>query len=481
MKIFKNFFYNFSYQIFLLIVPLITTPYINRVIGPHGVGINSYTSAIVIYFVLFGEIGLSMYGNREIAYVRDDRVKVTNTFWSIQLLRMITISISIIFYLFFAFFIAEKQNTVYYLLQGITLFGALFDISWFFQGVENFRVTVTRNMIIKLLSIIAIFTFVKSASDLGLYLGLTSLSILLGNFTLWPYLKRYIGKPDFKHLHIFKHLKPSLVLFVPQIATQVYMVLNRTMLGQLDTITSSGYYFDADQIVKIVMSVSTAIVTVMLPRVANTFAEGNTKKVRFYVYRSFGFVNFLSIPMMFGLAAISLKFAPWFFGDKFVSVGPLIMWESPVIMIIGWSAVLGTQYLLPTGDNKSFTLSVTAGAILNLILNVPFILMWGALGAVSATVISELLVAGYQLYVVKNEFDLKKLFLGYFKYFFSGIIMFIVVFMLNTNLKFNAFYLIFEVFVGAIIYIAMNVFLKAPVMMDIIKIGVKHLNGKNKG
>ena len=151
MKVIKNYLYNASYQIFVLLIPLITTPYLARVLGPHGVGINAYTNSIIQYFIIFGSIGVAMYGNRQTAYVRDNKQKLTNTFYEIFLMRIITISLAFVAFFIFLLFV-RKDWLGYYLAQSFALLAAAFDISWFFQGVEDFAVTVVRNLVVKIVT-----------------------------------------------------------------------------------------------------------------------------------------------------------------------------------------------------------------------------------------------------------------------------------------------------------------------------------------
>ncbi len=195
-----------------------------------------------------------------------------------------------------------------------------------------------------------------------------SLSLLIGNLTLFPNLGRYIGKVDFKQLKIWRHLKPSLVLFVPQIATQIYLVVNKTMLGSMTSVQSAGYFDQSDKMIKMVLAVVTATGTVMLPHVANAFMKGEVEKTKEFLYNSFSFVTAMSVPMMFGVAAVAPKFVPLFFTDKFMAVIPLMMLESVVILLIAWSNALGTQYLLPTNQNGAFTKSVIIGAVVNIVI-----------------------------------------------------------------------------------------------------------------
>ncbi|QVQ48606.1 flippase [Latilactobacillus sakei] len=450
MKIIKNYLYNVFYQVFVLLVPLITMPYIARVLGPTGVGINSFTNSNTQYFILIGSIGVSLYGNRQIAYYRDDKAKTSQIFWEVFLMRMITILVALA--AFFVFLGFEKSYHQAYLMQAILIVAAAFDISWFFMGYENFKVTVLRNMIVKLMSLACIFIFVRGKGDLTLYIAVLSVSQLVGNITLFPYLKRYIDLPNWRELQIWHHFKPSLVLFVPQIATQVYLILNKTMVGKMVSVEAAGFYDNSDKIVKMVLAIVTATGTVMLPRVANTFAKGDHEQVKKYLYQSFDFVSAVSIPMMFGVAAIAPKFATMFFGQAFDAVGPLMMIESLVILFIAWSNVLGVQYLLPTGHNKEFTISVTVGAIVNIILNVPLIMLLGTSGAMIATVISEFSVMSYQIYIVKEKLNLSKMMSETWKYLLSGIMMFIVVLTLNLNLRFSMIQLVIQVLIGMVVY-----------------------------
>ena len=182
-----------GYQVFVLLLPIITIPYVSRVLGPTGIGINAYTNSIVQYFVLFGTLGLTMYGNREIAYNRDDRQKMSNLFWELALLRLVTTSLAIIVYLVFILLVDQYQT--FYLIQGLLLVATAVDMSWFFQGLEEFRITVLRNSLVKIVSLVLIFTLVKSRNDLWIYIFVLTGSQVLGNLTLFPYLKTYINKP----------------------------------------------------------------------------------------------------------------------------------------------------------------------------------------------------------------------------------------------------------------------------------------------
>ena len=361
-----------GYQVFVLLLPIITIPYVSRVLGPTGIGINAYTNSIVQYFVLFGTLGLTMYGNREIAYNRDDRQKMSNLFWELALLRLVTTSLAIIVYLVFILLVDQYQT--FYLIQGLLLVATAVDMSWFFQGLEEFRITVLRNSLVKIVSLVLIFTLVKSRNDLWIYIFVLTGSQVLGNLTLFPYLKTYINKPIWKQLNLMKHLSPTIAMFVPQIATQIYLQVNKTMLGAFTGVQASGFYDNSDKIVKILLAVVTATGTVLLPHSAHSFASGRHDQVEKSLTRSMHFILVLACPMAAGLAGVAPVFTKVFFGADFWPVSSLLMIESVIIILVGISNATGVQYLLPTNQLVPFTTSVILGAIGNIILNIA---LWG--------------------------------------------------------------------------------------------------------
>ena len=462
MKVIKNYLYNVGYQVLVIIVPLITSAYVSRVLHPAGVGAYAFTNSIIQYFILFASMGIGYYGNRQIAYVREDSHKMAQTFWEIQIVKTIMTLLSIIAFEIFMMFYTRQPE--YMIAQSINLVAVAFDISWFYEGIEDFKVTVLKNSFVKLLSMVAIFSLIKGPYDVTLYIVVLAVSTLLGNLTLWPNIKKDLPKVNINILNPWRHFLPMAELFIPQIATQVYVQLNKTMLGGMVSETSAGYYQYSDNLVKLILALVTATGTVMLPHVANAVSKGNMQKVTQMLYKSFDFVSALSYPMMFGLASISLTLAPKYYGSGYEPVGPAMMIESIVILIIAWSNALGVQYLLPIHHQRDFTISVTVGAVVNIILNVPLIHTWGLYGAMWSTVISEISVTLYQLWAVRGLLSYKKLFSNSWKYLIAGIIMFIPVFWMNQNLKDSWLMMGLEIIVGVIIYGVMVILLRAPIV-----------------
>ena len=461
----KNYIYNLVYQILIIIVPLITTPYLSRVLGAENIGIYSYTLSITTYFILLGTLGVSTYGQREIAYVRDDKKLTTKTFVEILIMRAITLTISmIIFYFTFA---RNGEYSMYYKILLLEMIANMLDISWFFQGQEEFKKTVLRNTVVKFISVICIFVFVKTQEDLSKYFFIYVLSTLFGNLSLWLYLPKYMIKIKKKDIKIWRHLKPAIALFIPQVAVQIYTVLDRTMIGAIvENKSEVGFYEQAQKIIKLLITIATALGTVMVPRMANTFANGEKDKVREYMNKSFKFVLLLVFPLMLGIISIVNKFVPVFYGEGYEKVIYLIVVISPIILAIGLSNVIGTQYLLPTRQQRKYTISVVVGAIVNFVLNMIFIHLWQSIGASIATVIAEFTVTGIQFYLVRKELKLMNILKMAKKYCIASIIMFIISTMLGILIKNNLLSIIIQIGVSGFVYLGLLVLMKDELVFE---------------
>ena len=226
MSVKKNFIYNLSYQILIMILPLITTPYISRVIGAEGIGIQSYTYSIANYFVLFAMLGINNHGNRSIAMVKNNQEKLNKTFTSIYLIQAVMSIIMIVFYIIYIIFFVKSYKIIF-VIQLSYIIGALFDINWFFFGMEQFKITVTRNTIIKLMSVMSIFIFVKSENDLYLYSLILALGTLISQLILWNFIGKYVKFTKVKFDDVKEHVIPMLVLFIPAISVSIYKIMDK--------------------------------------------------------------------------------------------------------------------------------------------------------------------------------------------------------------------------------------------------------------
>ena len=467
-----NYFYNLIYNLLTLLLPLLTTPYLSRVLGVENIGIYGFTNSIVTYFVLFGCLGTTLYGQREIAYVQDDKEKQSKVFYEIFFVKLISMFISILLYGFS--FCLDGTLSLYYQILLIYLVANVFDISWYLQGIEEFDKTVIRNLIVKVLSIILIFVLVKKPDDLWIYFTIFAGSELLGNITMWIYVPKYLNKPNFKKLNLKKHLKPILMLFIPQIAIKVYTVLDKTMIGVISgNMNDVGFYEQGQNIVRALIVIITAYGTVMASRIAYTYKNSDKKETIKYLKSSFRFSWLLGIPLMLGTIAVADKLVPWFFGDGYDPVSNIIKFTSPLIIAIGLNNVLGMQYLVPIGRQKDFTTAVVIGALSNFILNNILIRLFGTIGAVIASVLAETIILIYELYVTRKEFNWLMIFNGIFKYLIAGIIMFIVIYNIELHLGVSLLNTFIVFIIGVITYFIMLLLLRDSYILDNLNILLK--------
>lgn len=473
----KNYLYNMLYQLLMIVLPIITTPYLARRLGAEGNGIYGYTLSIVTYFILFGSLGINLYGQREIAYNQSDIEKRSKVFVELIILKSMAMLLSgCIFYFIFC---RSGNYSVYYKILLIEMIATVLDISWFYQGMEDFKKIVIRNLIIKTISLICIFTFIKTATDINKYILIHVLSTLFGGLTLWIGLKKYTCKP--KKLNFKRHLPMIIALFIPQIAIQVYTVLDKTMIGTiLNNMDEVGYYEQSQKIIKILLTIITAIGTVMLPRLANCFAEKNYEQIKQYMYKTFSFVFMLSFPLTCGIIVVANNFAPLFFGDGYEKVPMIMQVLSPIVLFISVSNITGTQYLISTKRQKEFTISVVVGAIVNFIFNLLFIYYFKSLGAAIATSIAELSVTLVQLYFVRKDFKLIEIIKLSKNYIIASIIMLVICYIIDFFITERLIGLILQVVFGSIVYLIILIVLKDRFLFNMYEETIKPFFNKRK-
>lgn len=397
-----NFIYNIMYQILVLILPLITAPYLSRVMGGDSIGIYSYTQAFASYFVLLAMLGVENYGNREIARVRDNDQKRVQTFWNIFAVQFVLTIVFVGIYIGYLLIVQPKYMVIYF-LQLFYVISAGFNVNWFFFGMEKFKLTVTRNLIIKVLTTACIFLFVKDSNDLWLYTLILSLGTLISNMMVWPFLRKYITfiKPSWSEVK--KHIVPNLKLFIPVVAVSLYNIMDKLMLGSMATYTEVGFYTYAEKIVQVPVTVIIALGTVMMPHVSNLISNGEEEACKKLFHKAMLFVMFMSVAFTFGMANLAPVFSTWYYGKHFGRCGLFMMWLSPVIIFKSWANLVRTQLIIPYGHDNIYILSVSAGAVVNLIANIMLIPRMAGLGAIIGTICAEFMVCFIQFWKTRKQ------------------------------------------------------------------------------
>lgn len=465
----KNVLFNTAYQLLILLAPLVTTPYISRTIGADGVGIYSFTNSIVMYFTMFAALGTVGYGTREIARNRDDKKQISKLFFEIELLTVFTTAICLI--LWFIFILITNTYKVYYLILSFTLLATLFDISWFYAGIEEFKYTVTQNAIFKIIGIIALFVFVKDKDDTPIYVLIMALTILLGNMSMWVYLPRFVTRVPYKSLHVFRHFKETLIYFIPTIAISIYTVLDKTLIGIIThSEFENGYYEQATKIVNMLKSLSFySINIVMGARISYLFVEKRTDEIKNNIHKSLDIILLVGYGVVFGLAGIARNFVPLFFGQGYEEVITLLYWMCPLVIIVGISNCLGHQYYTPVGLRVQSAKYIIAGSIVNLIMNLCLIPALGAVGAVIGSIVAEGTISVLYLLNCNKYLEFKDLMKLSFKRMLCGIIMFVFVYLLgDLPNNSNILKLLIQIMAGSFLYGFLLIMLKDNLTLMII-------------
>ena len=457
MKVIKNYLYNLSYQILTIILPIITVPYVTRIFTSDDLGNYGFYYSIVSYFSLFAMLGIGIYGTKQIAAARD----VSSTFWNIYAIQLIASLLALFVYVITLVSIPKMSGMVPIIL-GIVLLTKMIDISWLFTGKEDFKKITLRNTMVKVAGVISIFTFIKSSEDLYLYIFLIVIFDFLGQFVMWIPAKKFIKRPSFDTKIIKKNLHPIVLLFLPQVAISLYVVLDRTLLGLLGSYSDVGIYEQGQKLTSILLTVVSSLGAVMLPRVANLLSERKEKEAQNMVRFSFILYNLIIFPMIFGLIAINEIFVKLFLGQNFQDVKYVLYIIVFNIMFIGWTNILGYQVLVVRNKNKEFMLSTTIPAIVSVAVNITVIPFFGYIGASITSVVVEFLVFAIQWYYSRNIINKNLLFnKDLAKIICSSLVMFGVVMLCKIMLGFDGIVgLVIYLVVGGISYLAMIFLLK---------------------
>ena len=457
MKVIKNYLYNLSYQILTIILPIITVPYVTRIFTSEDLGSYGFYYSIVSYFSLFAMLGIGIYGTKQIAAARD----VSSTFWNIYAIQLIASLLALFVYVITLVSIPKMSGMVPIIL-GIVLLTKMIDISWLFTGKEDFKKITLRNTMVKVAGVISIFTFIKSSEDLYLYIFLIVIFDFLGQFVMWIPAKKFIKRPSFDTKIIKKNLHPIVLLFLPQVAISLYVVLDRTLLGLLGSYSDVGIYEQGQKLTSILLTVVSSLGAVMLPRVANLLSERKEKEAQNMVRFSFILYNLIIFPMIFGLIAINEVFVRLFLGQNFQDVKYVLYIIVFNIMFIGWTNILGYQVLVVRNKNKEFMLSTTIPAIVSVAVNITVIPFFGYIGASITSVVVEFLVFAIQWYYSRNIINKNLLFnKDLAKIICSSLVMFGVVMLCKIMLGFDGIVgLVIYLVVGGISYLAMIFLLK---------------------
>lgn len=466
-KLSKNYLYNISYQVFILIVPLITAPYLTRVLGAVNLGIQSYVNSYASIITTVTSLGIYNYGIKQLASVKDERDVFNSTFWELFLLRIIFAIFGSLLY----FSICKEQFLGYLIIYYPWVLSSYLDVSWVFISTEDMHLTVIKNFFTKTISIIGIFLFVKDENCLNKYLLILAISTLISNLSLFPQLKKYIRSPVIRIHRFLFHIQGCISYFLPQVASLLYLQIDKVMLEALTgNLSQISFYDQAEKIVKLPLTFITVSSTVLLPRISYEYSRGNNEIIKNFIHKSINFALLLAFPMMIGLIVIAPNFIPWYLGEEYTptSIGICIL--SPLILSSALSGISGSQYFSAIGQMKIVTISNVAALIFNLILNLFLIRWFGFIGACISSVLANYLIIFVQYNKFKNYFNLRDLFRYLPRYFLNSLIMGIVVYICTNLLRISFISTVLEIAIGILVYLLLLIIENDSLIWEMLKL-----------
>lgn len=469
----KNYLYSLMYQVLTMIIPFITAPYVARVLGADGIGTYSYTQSYMTYFTMVATLGTASYGMREIAQCRNDKAVYSKKFWEIELLTILTTLTCLIVWMILILF--SHKYKIYFIALIPSLLASMFDISWFYTGHEKISYTVFWNAICKIIGVICIFIFIKEKSHLVVYIFLNSFVIMLGNISMWIFLPDMLVKVPFQKLSLKKHFHETLIYFIPTVATTVYTVLDKTLIGAITHDDyQNGYYEQATKIINMAKTaVFVSVNSVMAARISYLFSENRIQEIKMRIKKSMDFILLLGFAATFGIVAIAKDFVPVFFGNGYKPVVTLLYWMSPLILIIGISNCLGSQYYTPAGLRAKSSKYIIIGSIVNLVMNLFLIPYYRAIGAVIGSIVAESTISVLYFKNCNGFLSILQVLKSSYKRLFAGGCMLLTIEIIR-NICVNKLHgicmLLIEILVGGMIYFATLIMTKDNTLYEIFSV-----------
>lgn len=464
----KNSFYNIIYMGMNVLFPLITSAYIARILLPDNIGRVSYAQNLASYFVTFASLGLPSYGLREISKAREDQNKLDKTFSELLTINIVSSLICTAAYFFIVIGIPSyRENFLLYAACGLPVLLNVINVDWFYQGLEEYRYITIRSIVIKAISVVAIFLFIHQKSDYILYALIVSLATV-GNYIFNIFHARKIVKFSIKGCEYRKHFKPLLIFALILLLSSIYSKIDILMLGGLSTHKAVGYYSYAQKIISIVLSICSAATSVLMPRLS-LYYQDNREQFSLLLQKGVKIITFVAFPIAVGLFILGENVIVFLYGEAFRPATTTVRIFVPLILIKTYGDLLCYQVIIATNNEIQSIKASAIGSGVNIILNSLLIPSLMEKGAAIASVLAELALNLYEFVFTKKHVGYKIPYKNIIQAIISSTVMGFAVYGV-TKFALNQFLtIILGVFIGMLVYGLINLLFKNDVLFGFLR------------
>jgi len=352
----SNFFYSFLYHGLLILIPVITIPYITRVIGAVGIGEIAYTQSVFIFFNFFATLGAATYGQRIIAVNSEDKDKLSKAFWEVVFIKIMLTCFSLFAYVLFIPLQEDNFKILYYILVIDMLVNAI-DITWLYQGYGNFKKTAIYQFFIKITSVALVFAFVKNSQDVWIYVLCFSLPMLIGYLSMWMGVGKYVNVVKISNLNLIGHVRGIVVMFLPFLAVLVFNYSDKLIIQYItQDIEKVAYYDLAMKFIFIATGVLGSVSNVVMPSLSRVLSSANKENTPHFLTKYIKFNLYISTLVALILYSVSPNLLPWFLGDGYTESILILQILAPMIIVRGFNSLLGYGYLIASHQEKKYTI-----------------------------------------------------------------------------------------------------------------------------
>lgn len=400
----KNFVMNAILTMSQFIFPLITFPYVSRILLPVGTGKVSFATSVISYFTMFAQLGIPTYGIRRCAQARDDKMELTRVTHELFFINLVMSGVAyLILFLALAFVPRLQGDRTLYLVVSLNIIFTCVGIDWMYQGLEEYTYITVRSIIFKFIALVAMFAFIHHKSDYLIYGGISIFAASASNVLNFINARKHIYMHPVGGYQLKRHLKPVLVFFAMSVATTVYTNLDTVMLGFMKTDTDVGYYNAAVKIKSILVSIVTSLGAVLLPRASYYVEQGDLEKLRRISSKALNFVLIIACPLALYFILFAKEGIRFLSGPAYGGAVLPMQWIQPTIIFIGLTNILGLQILVPLGKEKYVLYSEIAGAVTDFVINWFLIPKFASTGASIGTLAAEFVVLVVQFWVLRDH------------------------------------------------------------------------------